>query len=438
MVELVFDRSPPAEAADHLARKAVGGRFSFDWRDVAKEEHTYSFVVAKAMSADLLADLHGGLMTAMNEGWTKERFVTELRPLLQAKGWWGKKRQVDPKTGDERLVTLGTPRRLRVIYDTNMRMAHAAGRWERFARSADTRPFLTYHHTPQEHPRPMHLAWDKITLPIGHAFWTTHYTPNGWGCKCYVTSVRRAEAVTSEDDLRARGAYDLTPWTNKRTGETTMVPKGIDRGFDYNVGQSRMRALAAPAMPEPQRTYVQGGRLPATLPDMPTPRDLPPGVGMRDDLVGDPQAMFEAFSNVLSKAEGEIFTDAAQVPLVISQRMFEAHDAAGVSIGAKASVEGRAKYAEIFAATLRDPDEIWHSLQSRADGTTVLVRNFIAAFDVPGQARRLFAVIFHEGANRGVWMGTSAFGPGKGRKPADQVKQTSIGLRVGTLVFKRK
>lgn len=438
MADFIFQPRAPAEAVSYLESKSIGGRFSFDWRDVWRQEHVNTFVVAKAMQADLLTDIHGGLMSAIKDGMTKDQFVKELTPLLQAKGWWGKKRMVDPVTGAERLVTLGTPRRLRVIYDTNMRMAHSAGRWERFTRSAATRPFMTYHHTPQEHPRERHQAWDKITLPITHAFWKTHYTPNGWGCKCYVTSERKADKVTSEEDLQASGAYDQVPWTNKRTGETTMVPKGVDKGFDYNVGQARLAGLQAPAMPEPQRPYVVGDRQPRALPSAPTPRPLPPNVKVRPDLPAEPTAVFEAMSKVIGKGEGEVFIDKAQVPLVIGQRMFETHTAQGVSSGAKAAIAGRAELAEIFGATIADPDEIWHSLQTRADGSSVLVRNLLAAFDVAELGRQWFVVTFHEGAARGVWMGATAYGPGRRGDLRDQARRTALGFRVGTLVYRRK
>lgn len=438
MPELVFNTAPPSEAVSYLEAKTVGGRFSFDWRDVAREEHLAAFVVAKAMKADILADLHGGLLQAHHDGWTKERYVAELRPLLQAKGWWGKKRQVDPLTGEERLVQLGSPQRLRTIYDTNIRMSHAAGRWERFMASASTRPFLQYHHTPQAHPRQEHQAWDKITLPVGHVFWTTHYCPNGWGCKCFVTSVRVAEAVTSEDELKARGAYDARPLVNKRTGETRMVPKGIDPGFDYNVGEARLRGLQQPAMPEAQREAVTSPRQPRTLPPMPPVRPLPADVEVRPDLPADPAAVFEAFSAVLGKGEGEVFIDAAQVPVVIGKRLFEQHDLAGVSIGAKRGLAARAPLAEVFAQTMLDPDEIWHSLQLRQDGTSVLVRNYVAALDAADAGRAMFVVSFHEGSNGGVWMGSTAFGPGRRLEPRDQVAKTSSGFRVGTLVYRRK
>ncbi|CAN5611138.1 hypothetical protein BH10PSE5_BH10PSE5_01330 [soil metagenome] len=438
MPELVFNTAAPPQAVSYLEAKTVGGRFSFDWRDVAREEHLAAFVVAKAMKADILADLHGGLLLAFRDGWTKERYAAELRPLLQAKGWWGKQRQTDPQTGEVRLVNLGSPPRLRTIYDTNIRMAHAAGRWERLMASASTRPFLQYHHTPQANPREDHLAWDKITLPVGHAFWKTHYCPNGWHCKCFVTSVRVAEAVTSEDELKSRGAYDLKAWKNKRTGETTLVPRGIDPGFDYNVGEARMRGLQQPAMPEAQREAVTSPRAPRTLPPMPAVRPLPADVEVRSDLPAEAGALFDAFSAVLGKGEGEVFIDAAQVPVVVGRRLFEQHDLAGVSIGPKRGLAARAPLAEIFAVTLRDPDEIWHSLQLRQDGTSVLVRNYVAALDAADAGRAMFVVSFHEGSNGGVWMGSTAFGPGRRLEPRDQAAKTSLGFRVGTLVYRRK
>lgn len=440
MATYVFNNRAPEEAVAYLEEKSVGGRFSFDWRDTWQAEHVNAFVAAKAATADILADLHGGLLKAIQDGWTPERYIAELEPLLQAKGWWGRKRQVDPVTGVEQLVTLGTPRRLRVIYDTNMRMAHSAGRWERFERSADTRPFLQYRHTPQDNPRLQHLAWDRVTLPIGHSWWATHYCPNGWGCKCYVVSLRTAEKITSDDELAAKGGLRVRPWRNGRSGAVEMVPEGIDPGFAYNVGQARMSGLAPPAMPEPQRSYVVGDRRPRALPPPPAPRPLPADVQLRLDLdgVNDPQAVFEAFSDVLGVKEGDVYTDRAQVPLVVGQRMFQAHDAAGVPTGPKPGLGNRAPLAEVFAAVIRDPDEIWHSLQTRDDGSAVLVRNLIGVFDVPEAGRQWFVVTFHEGSARGVWMGATAYGPGKTNRPTTQATTTAIGNRVGTLVYRRK
>ncbi|PZR32284.1 PBECR2 nuclease fold domain-containing protein [Caulobacter segnis] len=433
---LEFKARPPAQAVSYLEDKIAGGRFSFDWRDVDREEHLVSFVVAKAMTRDILVDIHSGLVEAIKAGTTPEQFVKDLTPLLQAKGWWGRQIQTDPVTGETRVVELGTPRRLRTIFNENMRMAHAAGRWERYVDNATTRPILTYHHTPKEHPRLEHIALDGISLPIGHPFWKKYFTPNGWGCGCYTTSERVGAAVTSEAELERIGVYDTRPWVNPRTGETREIPFGIDPGFDYNVGQARLANFVPPATPERQRPIVQGERMPRALPPVRQARSLPAGVSLRPDLVGgDPGDVFEAFSKALGKGEGEVFVDPVQVPLVVGRRMFERHNADGDSVAAKVHLAGRAAYAEILAASLKDPDEIWHSIQSRADGTSVLVRNYVSWIQAE-DGREAFVASFHE--RDGVWWGTTAYPPGKRRSAVDQRTQTDVGFRVGALVYSRK
>lgn len=431
-----FKARPPAEAVDYLERKVVGGRFSFNHRDVWQAEHVNSFVVAKAMTQDLLTDLHGGMLDAARNGGTKEQFIAQLRPLLQAKGWWGKQQVVDPVTGKTQLAQLGSNRRLETIFDTNMRMAHSAGRWERLMRSASDRPFLVYRHTPQANPREQHQAWDGITLPIAHDFWKTHWCPNGWRCKCWVQSIRRAEAVTSEEDLKARGAYRTMAWRNRRTGEVSQIPHGIDPGFGYNVGQARMAHFTPPPAPQRQRDLVIGERSPATLPPAPTVRRPPFGAKVREDLGDDGAAIFEAFSKTLGKAEGEVFIDAAQVPLVVGRGMFQRKDALGQFIADKSDLESRGRYAELLAATLRAPSEIWHSLQATAEGGSVFVRSYVAAWDLGAGERVWFIVTFRQ--REGVWYGATAFGPGEQDKPGRQLARTSIAARNGALVWSRK
>lgn len=430
-----FGARPPAEAVAYLQDKIVGGRFSFDYRDVRREEHGTSFVVAKMMSADLLTDVHASLVAAIKAGQSRDQWMLGLIPTLQAKGWWGKAIQADPLTGASEAVTLGTPDRLRTIWAVNMGQAHSAGRWERFTRSAATRPNLTYKHTPQLNPRPDHQAWDGITLPIGHVFWETHCPKNGYGCKCYIVS-RRPGEITSVDELERRGVFETFTYRNRRTGEEMEVPVGVDPGFGSNPGRERLAAMTPPPVPERQRDIVATPRTPRALPPLRRARDLPDGVRLREDLVGaSVPTVFEAFSKVLGKGEGEIFTDRAQVPLVVGQRLFQRHDAAGSSVAGKEHLAGRAAYVEILAATLKDPDEIWHSIQVREDGSSVLVRNYVASFKSP-DGRETFVASFHE--RGGVWWGTTAYAPGKRGKPRDQATQTNVGFRVGALVYRKK
>ena len=69
------------------------------------------------------------MQEALDEGKTGRWFEKELTPLLQKKGWWGKKETVDPETGEIERVQLGSPWRLQTIYRTNLQTAYMAGRY---------------------------------------------------------------------------------------------------------------------------------------------------------------------------------------------------------------------------------------------------------------------------------------------------------------------
>lgn len=233
----------PQEAIDFF--EAKGRHVGFHWADTLHSAHGRSFTVAKMMQADLLADTQRVVETAIKEGWSFQRFQAELEPMLRARGWWGKQEMVDPLTGEVRQVQLGSQRRLRIIYDTNMRTAAAAGQWERIVRTARHRPYLRYVGVLDDRIRPMHRAMHGTILPFDDPFWDTWYPPNGWNCRCRVVQL-------SQDDLTRRGwrvsdrpSMPNRYWRNPRTGEVLQVPIGIDPGFGYHVGRANPQADAA-------------------------------------------------------------------------------------------------------------------------------------------------------------------------------------------------
>jgi len=131
---------PPEDALEWF--RAKGLKIGFDWRDVWREEHAAAFTVAKIMRLDLLADVRAEVDRALAEGLTFRDFQKRLAPMLQEKGWWGVQDMADPQTGEVRQVQLGSPRRLRVIYDTNLRTARAAGQWARIQKTREGLPYL--------------------------------------------------------------------------------------------------------------------------------------------------------------------------------------------------------------------------------------------------------------------------------------------------------
>ena len=235
-----FPGPVPREALDYFRAKDL--RPGFDHRDVWGAEHAHAFTVAKAVQLDILDDMREAVEAALAEGKTFRQFSKDLTPILQKKGWWGEKEQIDPKIGEERRVRLGSPRRLRTIYRSNLRAARAAGQWQRIQRTKDTHPYLLYELGPSERHRPQHVAWAGTLLPADDPWWQTHYPPNGWGCKCRVRQISRREAER-RGGVTKPPPYDPVEWTNKRTGEVQTIDRGLDPAWAGNPGIDRARIV---------------------------------------------------------------------------------------------------------------------------------------------------------------------------------------------------
>lgn len=257
----------PREVLQYWKQKGL--KVGFAWQDVWREEHDLAFTIAKVMRDDVLEAMRGELERAFNEGIPFERFVKEVEPRLRELGWWDEHEVVDPQTG--KVAKVNPPRRLKTIYETNMRTSRAVGQWERAQRNKDTRPYLLYEVGPSEHHREQHLAWHGLLLPIDDPFWSFGVPPLGWGCKCTIRTVSKREyrelvrdgilegepePVLDDEGLPTGHVVQrsvpvktespdvpLVPWQNKRTGEVVLTRQGIDPGFDKLPGEGRLAAL---------------------------------------------------------------------------------------------------------------------------------------------------------------------------------------------------
>ena len=174
-----FPGPVPREALEYFRDRDL--RPGFSYLDVSGMEYAHGFTVAKAVQLDILDDIREALDEHLEGGGTLRTFEKQLTPVLQRKGWWGRKQVIDPKTGRAVEAQLGSPRRLRTIYRSNMRAARAAGQWERIRRTQRTHPYLLYRLGPSETHRPEHAAWDGTLLPADDPWWHDHFPPNGWG-----------------------------------------------------------------------------------------------------------------------------------------------------------------------------------------------------------------------------------------------------------------
>ena len=199
------------------------------WDDIMNAAHDRAFIVAGAARADLLQDLRQAVDTSMAAGESVGAFRTRFRAVVAKNGWTGWTGEGSAK---------GEAWRAGVIYDTNLSTSYAAGRWRQLTDPAVARelPFWRYRHADGVlHPRPLHVAWDGLTLPQGHSFWKQHFPPNGWGCHCKVFAQKAP----------APGAATEPPAGWDQVDQATGAQVGIDRGFGYAPGARATEPLQA-------------------------------------------------------------------------------------------------------------------------------------------------------------------------------------------------
>lgn len=221
--EAVARDTPFAEAIDYY-----NGKVRLPTRhytDLMEAAHAKAFVVAGAMQDDLLAGLQEAVRKGLEQGATLAEFRKDFDRLVAAHGW-----SYNGSRGW----------RTRVIYQTNMRTAHMAGKWEQAQRTKARRPYARYVATLDSKTRQEHRIWHGKVVPLDDPWWSTHWPPNGWGCRCSTHTV-------SERELQSNGWSVWTPPPDTSRTVALQTPdgimevrtvEGVDPGWAYNPGKA--------------------------------------------------------------------------------------------------------------------------------------------------------------------------------------------------------
>ena len=224
-----------SEAITHFRNKL--NMPSERWADVWREQHNNAFMVAGATKTDLLADIRQMVDSAIAEGKSLSWFQKEFKHLVKKHGW-------------EHAGSAAW--RANIIYDTNMRQAYNAGRFQQL----QSFPYWRYAHGDSRYPRPHHQSKDGTVLPKESPFWLTWFPQNGWGCKCKVFGETARSIQRKGLKLSKEPVIETREWIDKKTGEVHYVPVGIDPGFDYSPGSKsqadvlRQQQLSKPPLKE--------------------------------------------------------------------------------------------------------------------------------------------------------------------------------------------
>lgn len=198
-IKALFGKKPK-EVINYFNNKvAVGPDKHWDWSDTLQHAHDRVFVVAKATSLDLVKDIQTALKSSIENGMPYQDFANNIIPILKEKGWWGKGDQIREETGEVSNIDINH-RRLKNIYQTNVKTSYAAGKYERMMNNIDVAPYWRYIAlSPGPTRRADHQKLHNLVFRYDDPFWKINYPPNGWGCKC------RVEALSNEEVKRKFG-----------------------------------------------------------------------------------------------------------------------------------------------------------------------------------------------------------------------------------------
>ena len=393
--DVSYQALPPERAILYLRQKL--GLPTRAWRDLVGAMHDRAFVVAGAVKMQLVEDLHAAVLRALEEGRTLEDFRKDFDRIVQAHGW--------SYRGSRGWRTS-------VIYRTNLRTAHAAGRYEQM-RSPEVlaaRPYWLYRHGGSRVPRPDHLSWDGLVLAATDPWWETHYPPNGWGCSCLAFSLSASEVKRRGLKIARRAPRDGTyEYTVPETGEVVDLPAGVGYGWDHAPGRAWLESLTPRALeswpagadriPIERRWHHELGPVEA-----PAPRPLASDILLQDGL--PPEEYFAAFAGELGLgADGGVLLDVLGETLAITRRLFTERGGRD-----KTFKTGRHRYVRALARTLADPDEIWVQIVPLGEtpGQYRVVRHYLAWWRVGDDERSALAGFTWTGDH---WIGVTAFPP---------------------------
>lgn len=244
---------PPEAAVEFLRSKGLV--VTEGWRDLWKSAHSRAFTVAQSAGYDVLGDIRQALLDAMTKGQSFKQFLDELKPVLQSKGWWGK--AIDPTTGEitktypgtGKPVQLGSPRRLKLIFEQNLQTAFMAGRYRSMYAATDTHPYWQYVAVLDARTRPTHRAMNGRTFRHDDVAIGVIYPPCGWRCRCRMRPLSLSALIREGISLSSGENYlsevELAP---RKDGSIPRVkqlalpgmkpPFRPDVGWDYNPAES--------------------------------------------------------------------------------------------------------------------------------------------------------------------------------------------------------
>lgn len=211
------------------------------WLEILRQADAAARDRAAGMTDALVRDINAAILDAVEEGTGLQPFLGAWTEMTARHGWT--RDDEDPASA---------ARRAQLAFRMLTAQAYAAGRWQQIQRLKDARPWLRYVHVDpeltQSGSRDEHAAWHGTILHVDHPWWLTHFPPNGWNCRCYVTSLSDRDLVRYGWTVSAEAPAERTVIVMARGADgvrrPVQTPAGIDPGFAVNWGVAGLQLAA--------------------------------------------------------------------------------------------------------------------------------------------------------------------------------------------------
>jgi len=216
--KIVF-KKPPSEALKYLKKKAKKIKVSVNWDDLSKEAHDKSFTVAKVMSADVLQEIINYIIKSVESGGGFDEFKKNainggLVEAMQNAGWTGRNTS-----------------RLQIIFDTNVKMAQAKGRYKQLMLTKELYPNVKYIQIERKTKRHDHSLLHNHVFSLDDPVLDKIYPPSGFRCGCKLFPTKEKPTNPDLSFLDKSKEFQISPlktWKPSVKKYTAKIQKALN------------------------------------------------------------------------------------------------------------------------------------------------------------------------------------------------------------------
>lgn len=195
-----------------------------EFNKISEGYKQFAFTISGYTSIEIVNQFHDEILKAIENGTTIEHFKKEINTFLERKGYEG----IDNFQADN-------------IFRTNIQTAYNVGHYEQMTDKdvVSLRPYWRYEAVDDEDTRPTHRAMDGMVYPADHEVWDTWYPPNGYRCRCTVSSLSKRQVESRGLEVRDEmpplvpdEGFHTNPAKKEFKPDISKYPEALKKAYD--------------------------------------------------------------------------------------------------------------------------------------------------------------------------------------------------------------